>query len=284
MWAGPEWQRLGANRRGHDWLVGDLHGHRAQLDQALTDAGFDVEHDRLFATGDLVDRGDDPLGTLRLLNKPWFYSVPGNHDLMLLARMGLLRRGPVMRAQIRLYAQAWDVGFTSEQRQELFELLDKVRRLPLALVVDGLVPFWVVHAQRPMTNGHPWTDARMQRTGALASRLPELTWSRRVARDALWSVRLGAVARPIPEHDLRRPDHELMRLCQGVHLHGIDPLWEPGVGLTYTGHTIVPQPMLHRSHLMIDGGPYKPGGRLNLLRHDRVVAALASTLPTLPLG
>lgn len=279
MWAGPEWLRLGANRLGHDWLVGDLHGHRTLLMQALTDAGFDVQHDRLFATGDLVDRGAESLETLRLLNEPWFHTVLGNHDRLLLARLGVLRGGPVMHAQIRLYTQAWDVNFTAEQRRELFELLEKVRRLPLVMVVDGLVPFWVVHAQRPTSNGHPWTDARMLRAGALASRLPALTWSRRVARDALWHAHLGADSRTLPEHNPRRPDHELMRLCQGVHLHGIDPLWEPGVGLTYTGHTIVPRPMLHRSHLMIDGGPYKPGGRLNLLRHDRVVAALASALP-----
>lgn len=283
MWAGPEWLRYGANRTGHDWLVGDLHGHHALLMQALHDAGFDFEHDRLFATGDLIDRGAEPMECLRLLTEPWFYSVLGNHDRMLLTRLGVLGGNPVLHWQTRLYAHDWDRSFTPAQRTELLRLADAVRRLPLVMIVDGLVPFWVVHAQRPMQGGRPWTDAQMLRAGSLAPRLPALTWSRRLARDAQWSTRLGALTQTIPAATVLREDPDLSLLCSGVRLTGVDPLWEPGVSLTYTGHTILPQPVLHRSHLMIDGGPYQPGGRLNLLRHDKVVAALASTLPTLPL-
>ncbi len=45
------------NRRGRDFVVGDLHGYLGALQDALARAGFDPGCDRLFSTGDLIDRG-----------------------------------------------------------------------------------------------------------------------------------------------------------------------------------------------------------------------------------
>lgn len=73
-------QRYGINHHGRDLAVGDIHGHFSKLMQALIRVNFDPRVDRLFGTGDLVDRGDECHLTLKWLNYAWFKSVCGNHD------------------------------------------------------------------------------------------------------------------------------------------------------------------------------------------------------------
>jgi serine/threonine protein phosphatase 1 len=79
----PRIRRVSANSQGRDFVIGDLHGCLDQLQDKLNSASFEPERgDRLFAVGDLVDRGPDSLGCLKLLQEPWFFSVLGNHDQM----------------------------------------------------------------------------------------------------------------------------------------------------------------------------------------------------------
>ena len=46
------------NRRGRDFVVGDIHGHFETMRHALAELKID-ERDRVFSLGDLVDRGPD---------------------------------------------------------------------------------------------------------------------------------------------------------------------------------------------------------------------------------
>ncbi len=78
-------QFFAKNEYGDDYFVGDIHGELSQLLNALKQLKFDFTRDRLFSVGDIVDRGPDSLACLALLNKPWFFAVRGNHELMLLA-------------------------------------------------------------------------------------------------------------------------------------------------------------------------------------------------------
>ena len=71
------------NLLGDDYVVGDIHGCLVSLQQQLYHIGFNPKVDRLFCTGDLVDRGDDSIGVIKLLEKPWFHSVLGNHEYMI---------------------------------------------------------------------------------------------------------------------------------------------------------------------------------------------------------
>lgn len=75
---------LPLNKRGRDFVVGDIHGHLDLLRDTLADCGFDERQDRLIACGDLVDRGDQSVEVLDLLREPWFWSVLGNHEVMML--------------------------------------------------------------------------------------------------------------------------------------------------------------------------------------------------------
>ncbi|KAA8982970.1 MULTISPECIES: metallophosphoesterase [Gammaproteobacteria] len=72
------------NQRGRDFVVSDLHGRLDRLDYRLEQQGFDPGRDRLFAVGDLVDRGDNSAALVERLEERWFFSVLGNHELMLL--------------------------------------------------------------------------------------------------------------------------------------------------------------------------------------------------------
>lgn len=72
------------NKKGNDYFIGDIHGTFDRLKEALKFISFNEENDRLFCTGDLVDRGKSHRGILDFIGKPWFHSCLGNHDDILL--------------------------------------------------------------------------------------------------------------------------------------------------------------------------------------------------------
>ena len=71
----------------HCYAVGDLQGERHTLERLLEEVRFNPTSDRLILLGDLVNRGHDSLGTLRLVRSlgTSVTVLLGNHDLHLLA-------------------------------------------------------------------------------------------------------------------------------------------------------------------------------------------------------
>lgn len=70
------------------WVIGDIHGCADEL-AALIETIAPGSHDELVSVGDLFHRGPDPLGTLALLEEHRVRFVLGNHEHVVLSRLGL---------------------------------------------------------------------------------------------------------------------------------------------------------------------------------------------------
>ena len=69
---------------GRDFVVGDVHGEFPTLEALLEHVELDPDRDRLFALGDLVDRGPRSADALAWLEQGRItLRVRGNHEQML---------------------------------------------------------------------------------------------------------------------------------------------------------------------------------------------------------
>jgi len=124
------------------YAIGDLQGCSAPFQRLLSQLRFDPTSDRIWLVGDLVNRGPDSLGVLRLLKNlgPSVRVALGNHDLFLLAVAGGF-------AEPRPKDTIHDV-LTAQDRNDLLAWL---RQQPLhqydgryLMVHAGIPPQWTI--------------------------------------------------------------------------------------------------------------------------------------------
>ncbi len=130
------------------YAIGDLQGCLEPLERMLDSLAFDPARDRAWFVGDLVNRGPDSLGCLRLVKSlgPAAVTVLGNHDLHLLCvAEGIEKSRP---------RDTLDAVLAAPDRDEL---VDWLRRRPLmhvegafAMVHAGLLPQWPVAKARAL--------------------------------------------------------------------------------------------------------------------------------------
>lgn len=143
-------QTLPINDRGIDYVVGDIHGCFALLAEGLNRIRFDPERDRLFALGDLIDRGPESELVLEWLAHEWFFSVRGNHEQMIL---NSCRSNSHMKQVVKNGGEWW--GALSEEQREPFKAC--FDDLPLVIEVAtsrGMIG--LVHANVP--DFHSWQE------------------------------------------------------------------------------------------------------------------------------
>nr|QMS48181.1 serine/threonine protein phosphatase [uncultured bacterium] len=132
---------------GRVFVCGDLHGCLDELEFKLRVLGFDKTKDKLFALGDLVDRGPKSAECVRLLNEPWFASIKGNHEVL----MEEANKGNAEMHVIN--GGGWFALLDQPERDELVAL---VTDLPVAMTVTTPSgrKIGLVHAE-PVGNDWP---------------------------------------------------------------------------------------------------------------------------------
>lgn len=133
------------------FVVGDIHGCLDQLEAGLRDLGFDKSKDRLYAVGDLVDRGPKSAEVMRLLDEPWFFSIRGNHEEMMIESAAGNTNAQGMHV---INGGAWFALLDQTERDELAEI---AKDLPMAMTVVSPTgrKIGLVHADMP---GCDWDE------------------------------------------------------------------------------------------------------------------------------
>jgi len=227
----------GVNETGRDFIVGDLHGQLEELERQMADVGFDIERDRLFSVGDLVDRGPDSMGCVDLLDEPWFHAVRGNHEQDLIDYAA--NRDPDLLAKLRRDGAEWVDPYLGE----IDDLARRFQDLPFVIEIatrDGLVG--IIHADMPNATG--WGELRrcLRAQGCDESDLQTLIRSREVIHDV---------------QAMRDEGYDDDTIGQ---MYSVDGLYR-----LYSGHTSVEEPVRVGNRVWIDTGiGWLENGRLTL--------------------
>ena len=217
-------QHYEMNTVGQDFAVGDIHGHFDMLEVNLHAIGFNPNKDRLFAAGDLINRGPFSRQVTYYLEQPWFNSVMGNHE------QGLLENtlGQYSDPSFARNGGSWFIGLKREEKESIAREIEK---LPLGIQVEtvkGLVG--IVHAEVMKDD---WSYFVQQ-----ASEIKSPQDHRRIASTALHS-------------------RDRVRTLRNNRVEGIEHV--------FVGHTPHEQIRTLGNVSYIDGGTYKPNGKLNII-------------------
>lgn len=204
-------QQFERNRRGRDFVVGDLHGCFHLLRQALVAVQFDRQHDRLFSVGDLIDRGPHSEQVLQWLAEPWFHACLGNHEEMALESP----RDPWMLLSWVANGGDWWLHLAPERQPSY---LAAFVRLPLAMEIDtahGRVG--VVHAD--VAAGYSWPGFVAGLRRAEAPVLEAALWGRERALDR-HGAGVEGIARVVCGHTI----------MPGCRVHTVANVWHIDTG------------------------------------------------------
>lgn len=165
-----KYQRIDGSQYRRVFVVGDIHGCLQQLNQALSALHFCENEDLLLSVGDLIDRGEDSLSCLALINQPWFACVRGNHEQMAIEAV----RGQNVERWLRNGGD-WFYKLTSADEARARELITQAEQLPHIIEIDTREGLTVIaHADYPLTH-----YSRGQAVDAY-----EVIWSRQRLEDS----------------------------------------------------------------------------------------------------
>ena len=128
------------------FVVGDIHGSYTLLMNKLKEVDFDFNNDILIGVGDLIDRGDENLKCLELIDKKWFSSVRGNHEQFCID--GLNDPTTAYYHKMRNNGGEWFYKLSETTQRNI---TCQFEQLPLMLEVDYCgAKFGFVHAGLPV--------------------------------------------------------------------------------------------------------------------------------------
>lgn len=176
----PKRRTFARNEKGRDFVLGDLHGCLGHFNALLEDIDFDEKIDRMFSVGDLIDRGPKSLECLKLIEKPWFHCVQGNHEDMMIHEL--------VHKEYMWWDRnggEWSKDALKNHNKELMHLLQATMNLPYAIVIEteacGRVG--VCHAESPDT----WEEGEYVD-------VQSMLWERNKYR---WAAHMGKVPKGV---------------------------------------------------------------------------------------
>ena len=139
------------NKQGRDFVVGDIHGQFTALERILWQVNFDESKDRLFSVGDMIDRGPESHRAIEFLNHPWFFSIRGNHEQMLLDSENDLQ---ISRNWVTFNGGDWWRNIPDHLQPRIRKILADLPMVFEIATSNGNVG--IVHADVP--TGLPWKE------------------------------------------------------------------------------------------------------------------------------
>lgn len=145
------------NEKGRDFFVTDIHGYFDLLHEKLKEVAFDTSKDRLFVGGDICDRGPNSDWVLDYVNEPWFISVAGNHESLLISYVEALATGDdreIRNPYQMFYCNGGQWFFDLSENQQM-KIYKSFKSLPIAIELESRSSrkIGIVHAEVP---GNDW--------------------------------------------------------------------------------------------------------------------------------
>lgn len=234
------------NLIGRDFIIGDLHGSYHLLMKFMKLIGFNKEKDRIFSVGDLINRGVHSFKSLNLINEPWFFVVPGNHEGMFYSFIdpyqdGDWRQGNSFWSNGGNWINDYDV---IDKKEELTELAKKLCDFPMVRTIKGKNKVHMIHAEfsyKIVKKYGTLTDSMIEDPIILQELCETPCWD---GKSAHWG------------RDVFSPYYNIT-LSEKYMKDGMASLYEsPDLSLVVSGHTIVKTPIKFGKLLNIDTGAW----------------------------
>lgn len=126
-------QHIPANRTGRDFYMGDVHGAFNLVKKALKLVNFNPACDRLFVTGDLINRGKHSDLAMHYLSQPWFFSIKGNHEEIFIDNFKNGFKAAKKKDNLQDKDYSWIFNHSAKYAKRLVEMF---KQLPVAFVID----------------------------------------------------------------------------------------------------------------------------------------------------
>ena len=148
------------------YVTSDAHGHVRALDEALSKISL-TSDDTLYVLGDMIDRGPDPVGVIKLVRSlPNAHVLKGNHEqIMLDAIIG----------QDPLDAETWDINGGWTTREQLNDMeFEAYEELVRWMAAPPSSRFQHVPADTGAPRSRPPRRAAARPSNARAPRMPQI--------------------------------------------------------------------------------------------------------------
>jgi serine/threonine protein phosphatase 1 len=241
--------RYPRNDSGRDFVVGDIHGCFGQLRAALEARQFDPQRDRLFAVGDLVDRGPESDCVLEAVERYRIRSVKGNHEDIIVR----WHHGEEQALSLLGNGANWLLD-RAEDMDWVDRIADYMASLPYVIEIEtehGIVG--IVHADSPTSDWATFVR-EIERESPNGS----------MRRKAIWARTRWKTYQPHPEPSRNTLRGLLDRAKRSVRSQAHATGHVDNVTAVIVGHTPVSGVTAKDNVINIDtGGGY--GGKLTLL-------------------